>query len=68
MMLCLIYCALYITAYFVVAAIFTLLTMVVIRGDHQRAVKIGINITQSLFIAVLMYYLIQANPLGISLQ
>ena len=68
MMLTLIYCALYLVSYLVMAFVFTLLTMIVVRDDPKRAAKIGVNITQSLFLAVFLYYFVQANPLGISLQ
>ena len=67
-MLTLIYCALYLVTYLVTACIFTLLTMAVVRDDQKRAAKIGVNITQALFLAIFLYYFIQANPLGIVLQ
>ena len=68
MILTLIYCALYIVTYFVMACVFTLMTMAVVRDDPKRAAKIGVGITQALLLAVFLFYFIQANPLGIVLQ
>jgi len=67
-MLTFIYCALYLVTYLVMACVFTLLAMIVVHDDDKRAAKIGVNITQAICLAVLLYYLIQANPLGISFQ
>jgi hypothetical protein len=67
MMLTLIYCALYLVSYLVMACVFTLLAMAVVHDD-KRAAKIGVNITQVIYLTILLHYLIQANPLGISLQ
>jgi hypothetical protein len=68
MMITLIYCALYIVTYFFMAIVFTMLTMIVVRDDQKRAAKIGVDIAQSFFLAVFLYYFAQANPLGIVLQ